>query len=403
LSTGVVVDAAAAVALVAPLAGVFAPVAGRNRATAERVAGFASLLAVVVWAGLLVAAAAPSIGRYQPDALALAAAAGAALLAGRRLPPRHSPATPVGVAAVAVAVALAAGVVDGPTELATAAAAATAIAAAAVLVAVVIAAGRLPALIPLVPAVLLVGLRAGAAAPVGPDTTAAVAAAVLAGAGVAVALTRRGATAPSRAGAAVAVALGVVAIAVGLGPVPGLAAAAALLAAAAVLAVAAGPLVGAVAALPGAAAALTTVVDAGTGPVAARVVVGAAVVAVVVVVALLARRDAPGAAAAGPIGIDAATVVAGILATWLVLAPGAWAWAGDAGDGLRAWDQGAAVAATVGIGALAVRRARALADVLGAPAPPPARPSRPAPAASAARPGTMGGLARPGLVRRARP
>jgi len=396
--TGSLWDVLAAVATLVPLGAI----AGRRWAVA------APLAATVIWVLLLGAEAAPEIGRFTPDALALAAAAGTVLIAAAlaegalRAAADDRALLVVGAGPAAAAVCFGIGLVDQP-DLGSGAATALVLAAAAGVG--VAALGPSPLRL-LVPAALLAGLR-GAVELVDPAEALGL---VLAAASAALAILPArlaGRGGPASAQEPVRVdrfghrgggwltrtplgALGLASLAISVAPVPAARLAGALLAAAAVLVVAAdalgdrsepapyvpvhpwlaselglepgeeeperpadtepdpGPRAAVLlAAAPGASLVLTGLADVpspGAPSVAVHVVFAALVLAVAV--GLVAGAGRPSMRRADrPSPVE---VAIGGLVGWVLLAPGSWRWAVPAADALDAWDRAAAVAAAAG-------------------------------------------------------
>jgi len=396
--TGSTWDVLAAVATLVPLAAI----AGRRWAVA------APLAATAIWVLLLGAEAAPEIGRFTPDPLALAAAAGTVLIAAALAEGALEAAADdrallvVGAGPAAAAVCFAIGLVDQP-DLGSGAATALVLAAAACVV--VTAVGPSPLRL-LVPAALLAGLR-GAVELVDP---AEILGLVLAAASAALAilparLARRDRAAATEQGVRLdrfghrgggwltrspLAALGLLSLAISVAPVPAARLAGALLAAAAVLVVAADALgdrsepapyipvhpwlaselglepgeeepqrsaeteadAGArpavlLAAAPGASLVLLGLADVpspGAPSVAVHVVFAALVLAAAV--GLVAGAGRPSMRRMD-LASPVEVAISGLVG-WALLVPGSWRWAVPDTDALAAWDRAAAVAAAAG-------------------------------------------------------
>lgn len=384
MRTGTTWDVVAVAALVAPLAGLLAPLAGASgRRSLARAARWGALAAAAGWTGLLAAAAAPEIGAFAPDGPAMAAAAGAALLAAIVTldPPRgqRPTITTAFAAPLAAVAALAAGAIDPPTDPSRAVATAmvvggAVVAAAAVGLAVGIRRLGVPLAVVAVSPALLLSLRGGAA--LAHPVVAAGLVVVGLAAGAAVLAARR----PSGHGP-IAIAACLLVAAVGAGPVAPARPWAALLAAGVVV-VATGAGRWTVLALgPGAVGVVVALADvraAGDPDPIAHLIFAAGVAVTIggVALAALPPSSSPvaapgpvvdpddadwvddllgGAWADGevdpavdeiepspfPLEVRAAVAVAG---GWLVLAPGSWRWAVADPEVLAPWDRAAAVA-----------------------------------------------------------
>jgi hypothetical protein len=361
-------DAVLVLALLAPLGAIVVALGLEMPALA--LARPMLLAAAAAITALLVAGSAPVAGPFEPDPLALAAAAGVLLLAATVLTAADATA-PAGAAVVVAAAVLMAptpgttlvGALVGLALLAplrggwssAAGAAGLTIAAASTVLdqhapaqlavlgvglgtaAIAVSARRGGTSVLVLPAVLVVGLRA---LPTVVDTSVRArntAAIVLAAAGLAVialpalpALRRRGWWAN---GAATAVAP--FALAAALGPVPGVASAAGLLSAGSVLAAALPAGLDTLAATPGAVALGDALVD-GRGTTAA--VVGAlAAAAAVLLLGQRPRVARPGSAQLMAVG----------LTIWLVLRPSSWSWARP--PDLDRYTDGLAIAVAAGL------------------------------------------------------
>ncbi|MGI8663028.1 MAG: hypothetical protein ACR2LQ_07430 [Acidimicrobiales bacterium] len=346
------------------------------KADVQRCARAGALVSFVGFTALLVGDRLPELGALQPDALALLAAAGAALvaavLAGEHLvpgalaliavaigacaAPSGSPSAGGALLGAAGAVAVTAAVSDTAVALTVAGALGVAAAGGVALVVAlpvaVLAAGRRSGAVSVaLPGLLLVGLRA--LPPEAPGRWAAVA---LAGAATLLALV------PPRTGQLrmlPAVPVGVWALVAATGAVPGLEAAAVLLAAAATLLVVIDLPVGLLTALPGAVALEHALLDVGGRT---AVVLGALAGVTALALALTARGAAPA---------PAARVLAAALATWLVLRPTAWTFGSE--PDLGQYQAGAASAGAAGLLATVAATAAGWVAV-AAPAPLPRPP-----------------------------
>jgi hypothetical protein len=364
MRTGNGFDALAGLAVVAPLAGLLAPLAGGSgRRLVTRTGRWGALAAVAVWVVLLAADAAPALAGFAPDRLAMAAAAGTALLAavvtidppaGGRLDLTGALAPPV-----AAVLGLVVGVIDPPTDIGRATATVLVVAGgalAAVAVAVAVGGkrvgGGLPLAVVAVAPALLLALRGADAAA---DPMAGVGLLLLA---AAVATAVGAARKPgSHAGPVAAASLLVVAVA--LGPVPAVRPWAALLAGGTVLLATGIGRWTAAALVPGAVAVAVATADvpaAGQPLPAAHVVFAAGLAATVgALVVALRPTDALAADEPSPIAVEAKLAVAALTA-WVVVAPGSWRWAVANAAELHAWDRAGAVAvAAAAIAAVAVR------------------------------------------------
>jgi hypothetical protein len=344
-------DALAVVALVAPVAGFLAGLAGARLAwPAATLSRAGCVLAAALWSGLLVAGAAPAVGRLDPDLLGMAAAAGAALLAAAVAEGEGSVPLVAGLAAAAAGAA--ATIVDAPESLGPSAGGSLVMVGAVLAASALAASGPVRLAVVVAPLALLAGLR-GAAVLVDPSDVLAV---VLAAAAAAGAWSwRRGVPLPP------SVPLAIGAGAASLAPVAAARPAAALLAAAAVL-VAAAPhwRWAPCAAFPGLAVLATALADvpAPDGPAAVVHVVYAALLAAAVAGVVVAPEAAPSDTAPSPL----VAVPVGLLVAWLVVAPGSWRWAVPDRDAVDPWDAGAALAAGVGVIVVAVTVGLPLAD-----------------------------------------
>lgn len=362
MRTGSAWDLLGALAVAAPLAGLLAPLVGRDARRAGAVGRWGALAATAAWCWMLAVTARPTIGAFDPDPVAQAALAGTSLLAAALLgrPRPGSGTDPVVVLAppAAVVLGLAVGIVDGPGGGTSAGVAvALAVGAALVAAAAVAGAGRRPALALLAPAALLVVVRAGRDLPAGElDGGLALAAP---GAALAAAAA---AWAPARWPALARTAAPLLVAAGALAPLGGARPAAGLLAAAAVLAVAAPARWSALALAPGLALLLEAAADvpAPGDPGATLPVWGVALA--VAATGLVARATAT-AAVEPPARPPAAEVraAAAVLTAWLLLGPGHWRWTGLPTGALAAWERAAAVAAAALLGAAALGAALRLA------------------------------------------
>lgn len=370
-------DAACLVALLAPLAGVAAPLGGPvGRAAVVRAGRSGSLVAVALFAALAAGRVQPTLGAFEPDLTTLAAMAGAALVAavlavdpvpGARRRPVAALAPPS-----AALTALGLGVLEGPTDLSPTSAGAAVVVAGAVSVAVAVLAAhrRGPEVVALaavlLPAALLVVLRAGRplllADPESVAAAAGPAAALVAGAAaVAAVAVRRWASLAAATGPALVVAAA-------LAPLSAARPVAGVLAAGAVLHAVAGARWSSVALAPGLAVLATVAADLpapdAEGLAHGTWALGISGAAIGLAWASWTSWAEPTADAAPAPAIEARAAV-GLLVAWLVLVPGRWAWADPPVDRFRAWERAAAVAATTVLGAgvlLAARQLRPKAD-----------------------------------------
>jgi len=340
-------DVLAVVALVLPLAGLAVPLAGpADRRSTVAVARVGALAAAALWVLVLAAGAAPELGPFEPEPLALAAAAGAVLVAASLA--EGPTAGALAAAPAAALVAVVAGTASAPGSLDTGPGVLL-VAAAAALTAVALLLPE-PALAVVVPGVLVGGLW-GAGALTDPPISVGL---VLAAVAVLPAHVPR--LAPRDPARRAAMSVAIAALAVAIGPVEAARPAAPLLVAGAVLVLAAARRWALLATLPGAAVVAGALADVPTPEgLAPGVHVGAAVLLAAVAARVVAMTWDDGGRAQ-PVDARAA---AGALVLWLVMAPGSWRWAVTDTDLLDAWDRAAATAAAAVATALVVGAAAA--------------------------------------------
>lgn len=354
-------DLLAVAGVVAPFAGIASPALGAPDGSIVRWGRWSALAAAAAFVVLAAVGAAPSLGDFAPDRLALAASAGALLIATALAtePPAGRGSLAARLAAPAGGVvALCSGLAGTGAGLGRNEAAALLVVGGVAAAVLAVAGGspgdrRLAAVFQ--PAALLVAFRGAAALPPGrPIAPVVIALAVLGAALALVGLTGR----PWAFRPPPAAAIGAWAAVVAAAPLVGARPAGVVLGAAAVLTLALPgrrwPLL---ATLPGTAAVATALADVPTGAPAPwpPTHVTLAVLAAFTVAALTvaARRgpapgQAPAADAAHVPSAEAVAAVA-VLTTWIALAPGAWSFGHAAA--FAAWDEGAAIAAAAGLAA----------------------------------------------------
>jgi hypothetical protein len=371
-TTGAGWDLLGVLALAAPLLGALVPrLVPMPRAAVAALWG--ALVAVATWTWMLVAGAGPALGAFDPEPAAIAALAGTALvaaaLAGAGRGDRSRPAA-VLAAPVATVLGLLVGLVDGPGR-STSPGATAGVATIAVVVAAAGAIGaarRRPPLVPLlallVPAALLVVLRAGRALPAG-DLDGVLG---LVGAGSAVVAAAL-AWVPPRWAATRPAAGTLLVAAAALAPIEAARGGAGLLAAAVVLAVVVPSWWALVALGPGLAVVLAAAADVPVigDPGAAHPVWAAGLALAAAGVVAGAETDRP--AARGAVEVQVATAA---LVGWLVLGPSRWRWAGVPAEALVPWERAAAVGAAAVAGAAVLGAAGRLAPWPDRKATPPA-------------------------------